>query len=147
MAPENFSHKPPPARGSARWTAASSSPARPNRLAFRLIGIPVLAVAGVLLYSGLRDYFILPECDSARAKNTLADIFKQLKFEPQSLEPIKTISASKDQVVCNAALPLADGATLNVDIAQGGAELSNQSRAGCGERVIASGAKPSSPVT
>jgi hypothetical protein len=115
MAPENFSHKPAPARGSARWTAASSSPARPNRLAFRLIGIPVLAVAGVLLYSGLRDYFILPECDSARAKNTLADIFKQLKFEPQSLEPIKTISTSKDQVVCNAALPLADGATLNVD--------------------------------
>lgn len=102
-------------RGSGRWSAAGSSPARPNRLVFRLLGIPALAVAGVLLYSGLRDYFVLPECDSSRAKKTLAGIFKQLELEPQRLEPIKTISASKDEVVCNASLPLAGGGTLNID--------------------------------
>ncbi len=114
MAPENSPHT-PRTRGSSRWTAAASSTVRPYRLTFRLVGIPALAVAGVLLYSGLRDYFVLPACDSARAKTTLADIFKELKFAPQRFEPIKTLSTSKDEVVCNAALPLADGATLNVD--------------------------------
>jgi hypothetical protein len=113
MAPENLRPKPSWRRAS-RWTAAAST--TPSyRLTFRLIGIPVLAVAGVLLYSGLRDYFVLPACDSARAKNTLADVFKELNVAPQRFEPIKTISTSKDEVVCNAALPLADGATLNVD--------------------------------
>jgi hypothetical protein len=84
-------------------------------LAFRLIGIPVLAVAGVLIYRGLHDHFVLPECDSERAKDTLADILKQLKYQPLRYEPIKTISSSKTEVVCNALLPLADGANLNVD--------------------------------
>ena len=114
MAPENSPHT-PPTRGSSRWAAAASSTVRPYRLTFRLLGIPALAVAGVLLYSGLRDYFVLPACDSGRAKSTLTDVFKQLKFVPQRFEPIKTLSTSKDEVVCNAALPLADGATLNVD--------------------------------
>ena len=82
MAQDNPPPKPPPARRSSRWSSAGSSPGRPNRLAFRLIGIPVLAVAGVLLYRGLHDYFVLPECDSARARNTLADVLKQLKLEP-----------------------------------------------------------------
>jgi hypothetical protein len=114
MAPENSPHT-PPTRGSSRWAAAASSTVRPYRLTFRLLGIPALAVAGVLLYSGLRDYFVLPACDSGRAKSTLTDVLKQLKFVPQRFEPIKTLSTSKDEVVCNAALPLADGATLNVD--------------------------------
>jgi hypothetical protein len=57
----------------------------------------------------------LPECDSARAKDTLADVFKQLKIAPLRFEPIKTISTSKAEVVCNALLPLADGASVNID--------------------------------
>jgi hypothetical protein len=114
MAPENLRPR-PSWRGASRWTGAAASTIPSYRLTFRLIGIPVLAVAGVLLYSGLRDYFVLPACDSARAKNTLAGVFKELNVAPQRFEPIKTISTSKDEVVCNAALPLADGATLNVD--------------------------------
>ncbi len=114
MAAENSSRK-PTGSGSRRWAAAGSSPARPHRLAFRLIGIPVLAVAGVLIYRGLHDRFVLPECDSGRAKQTLSDVLKQLKVEPLRYEPIKTISTSKNEVVCNALLPLADGASLNVD--------------------------------
>lgn len=114
MAPENLRPKPSPG-GASRWAAAATSTIPSYRLTFRLIGIPILAVAGVLLYSGLRDYFVLPACDSTRAKNTLADVFKQLNVAPQRFEPIKTISTGKDEVVCNAALPLADGATLNVD--------------------------------
>ncbi len=111
----NSSPKPPFPIRARRGSPSSSSPVRPHRLALRLIGIPVLAVAGVLIYRGLHDRFVLPECDSARAKDTLADILKQLKYQPLRYEPIKTISSSKDQVVCNAVLPLADGANLNVD--------------------------------
>jgi hypothetical protein len=115
MAAQDPPPKPPAARRPPRWSAARSSPGRPNRLVFRLIGIPVLAVAGVLLYRGLHDYFVLPECDSTRAKNTLADIFRQLKMQPLNYDALKTISASKEEVVCNAVLPLADGASVNVD--------------------------------
>jgi hypothetical protein len=92
-----------------------SSPRTPYRLSFRLIGIPALAVAGVLLYRGLHDRFVLPECDSSRAKQTLSGVLNQLKVEPLRDEPIKTISSSKDQVVCNVVLPLSDGGTLNID--------------------------------
>ena len=88
---------------------------RPYRLAVRLIGIPAVAVAGVLIYSGLRDHFVLPECDSARAKKTLTDVLKQLQLEPVRYEPIKTVSSSKDEIVCNATLPLPDGAAVTVD--------------------------------
>jgi hypothetical protein len=88
---------------------------RPYRFALRLIGIPAVAFAGVLIYSGLRDHFILPECDSARAKHTLADVFKQLQLEPLRYEPIKTVSSSKNEVVCSAVLPLPDGANVVAD--------------------------------
>ena len=81
----------------------------------RLIVIPAAAVAGVFIYSGLRDYFVLPECDSARAKHTLADVLKTLKLEPVRYEPIKTVSSDKDQIVCSAVLPLPDGANVTVD--------------------------------
>lgn len=106
---------PPAMRRGARRPAARSSPGRPNRFVFRLIGIPVLAVAGVLIYRGLHDYFVLPECDSARAKNTLADLLKELKLEPLRYEPLKTVSSGRNEVVCNAVLPLSDGTDLNVD--------------------------------
>jgi hypothetical protein len=112
---ENSSPKPSSPIRARRWSAPGSSPPRFRRLAFRLIGIPVLAVAGVLIYRGLHDRFVLPECDSARAKDTLADILNQLKYQPLRYEPIKTLSSSKHEVVCNALLPLADGANLNID--------------------------------
>ena len=63
----------------------------------RLIGIPAVAVAGVLIYRGLRRHFFLPECDSESAKHTLADVLKQFKLEPARYEPIKTVSSTKDE--------------------------------------------------
>jgi len=115
MGSEDRSPKPAAPRRFARQPAATATSWKPNRFAFRLIGIPVLAVAGVLLYRGLHDYFVLPECDSTRATNTLADIFKQLKIQPLRYEPIKTVSTSKAEVVCNALLPLAEGGNVNID--------------------------------
>jgi hypothetical protein len=106
--------EPSPSRSPSPRSALSPSRRRPNRL-LRLIAIPVLAVAGVLIYRGLQDRFVLPECDSSRAKDTLAGVLKGVAAEPLRFEPIKTISTSNKEVVCNALLPLPDGASLNID--------------------------------
>ena len=115
MAGEDSSAKRPASGFARRWPATGSTAGRSYRTTFRLLAVLILAVAGVLVYRGLQDRFVLPECDSARAKDTLGDIFKQLKIAPLRFEPIKTISASKAEVVCNALLPLADGASVNID--------------------------------
>jgi hypothetical protein len=81
----------------------------------RLIGIPVLAIAAVFLYRGVRDRLVLPECDSERARQTLSETLKELKLEPVRYAPLKTVSTTKEQVVCSAVLPLPDGATVAID--------------------------------
>jgi hypothetical protein len=110
---------PPPLRA-RRWTpppsaGGRSSPRKSYRFVFRLLGIPILAVAGVFIYSGIRDRLVLPDCDSDRAKKSLADVLQQFKYEPTTYAPIKTVSATKDQVVCSAVLPLPDGGYVAAD--------------------------------
>jgi hypothetical protein len=110
---------PPPLRA-RRWTpppsvGRSSSPRKSYRFVFRLLGIPILAVAGVFIYSGIRDRIVLPECDSDRAKKSLAEVLRQFKYEPTTYAPIKTVSATKDQVACSAVLPLPDGGYVAAD--------------------------------
>jgi hypothetical protein len=95
--------------------AALPRRARLVQLAIRFIGVAVVVVAAALLYSGLRDRFVLPQCDSERAKRTLADVLKQLRLEPARYEPITTVSSGKTEVVCRALLPLPDGANVAVD--------------------------------
>ncbi len=113
--PDNSSPQPP--IRARRWSGPAQSPTRPRpyRFALRLIGIPAAAIAGVLIYRGARDRLVLPECDSARAKQTLSDVLKQLKLEPTKYEPIKTVSSTKDRVVCNAVLPLPGGGSVVAD--------------------------------
>jgi hypothetical protein len=113
------SDDPPPLRA-RRWTpppsiGRSSSPRRSYRLVLRLLGIPILAVAGVFIYSGIRDRLMLPECDSDRAKKSLAEVLKELNYAPTKYQPITTVSTTKDQVVCNAVLPLPDGSSIAAD--------------------------------
>jgi len=100
-----------------RWSRPQTAATRPRpyRFALRLIGIPAAAVAGVLLYRGLYDHFVLPDCDSERAKHTLAEVLTELKLAPARYDAIKTVSNGKDRVVCNAVLPLPDGGTVTVD--------------------------------
>ncbi len=109
--------KPPAPIRARRWSGPASPPKRPRpyRLALRLIGIPAAAVAGVLIYRGLRDHFVLPECDSDRAKHTLAEVLAEMKMEPTRYAPIKTVSSTKDQVICNAVLPLPGGGSVVAD--------------------------------
>jgi hypothetical protein len=110
---------PPPLRA-RRWTpppsvAGRSSPRKSYRFVLRLLGIPILAVAGVFIYSGVRDRIVLPDCDSDRAKKSLAEVLKELNYAPTKYEPITTVSTTKDQVVCNAVLPLPDGSSIAAD--------------------------------
>jgi hypothetical protein len=115
MVTETPSPKPPSSGRPSRWTPPRSVPATSSRLLFRLIGIPALAFAGVLIWRGLQERLTLPECNSPRAKSTLSDVLKQLKVEPLRDEPIKTISSNKDRVECSVVLPLSDGGNLNID--------------------------------
>jgi hypothetical protein len=84
-------------------------------LAARLIVIPLIGIIAGLFYYGLHDRFFLPECDSERAKRTLADVLKQLKLEPSRYAPITTVSSSKTQIMCKATLPLPDGGNVVID--------------------------------
>jgi hypothetical protein len=113
-APNATPQSPAPIRA-RRWTRPPPVAARSNRLAWRLIGIPAAAIAGVFVFRGLQDRYVLPDCDSERARHTLADMLAQLKLEPVTFAPVKTVSATKDEVVCSAALPLPDGGTVAVD--------------------------------
>ena len=111
--------KPPPKSASpARFTRLPTSPSSsrpPYRFALRILVIPVIAVAGVFIYSGIRARLVLPECDSDRAKKSLAEVLQQFKYEPTTYAPIKTVSTTKDQVVCSAVLPLPDGSSVAAD--------------------------------
>jgi hypothetical protein len=72
-------------------------------------------VLAVFLYRGLHAHLVLPECDSDTAKQTLAQVLRELKLEPVRYAPIKTVSSSKDTVVCSAVMPLPDGASVVAD--------------------------------
>jgi hypothetical protein len=106
---------PPAPRRVSRWTPPPSPRNNPYRLVFRLVGIPIIAVAAVVLYRGLHDRFVLPACDSATAKQTLAKVLEELKLEPVRYAPIKTVSTSKTEVVCNAVMPLPGGGNVVAD--------------------------------
>ncbi len=114
--PDNDALTRRPARsGAARWSSTSPSGSRSYRSAFRFIGIPIIAVSAVFLYRGLTPHLFLPDCDSDTAKKTLSEVLKQLKLEPVRYAPIKTVSTSKTEVVCSAAMPLPDGGNVVAD--------------------------------
>jgi len=99
----------------SRWSAPPSPSANSNRQLFRLIVIPALAFAGVLIYRGIHERLTLPECDSSRAKSTLDSVLKELKVDPLRDEPLTTVSNGKDKIECTVLLPLSDGGALNID--------------------------------
>ena len=115
MASDKPSPRPTSAARFTRLPTSPSSSRPPYRFALRILVIPVIAVVGVFLYSGIRDRLVLPECDSERARKSLAEVLKQVQFEPTTYAPIKTVSTTKDQVVCSAVLPLPDGSSVAAD--------------------------------
>jgi hypothetical protein len=117
MAADNSSARPsapvPPRHGSSGKAPAN----RRRRLIFRLLLLPILAGAAFLLfkYSGLRDYLELPQCDSDHAKEWLGQALQPFKFNSTGYESIKTISISKQEVVCRAMLTLPNGSSIAID--------------------------------
>jgi hypothetical protein len=110
MAADDPSPNPRPPLRARRWSVPPSRPPNnSNRTLFRLIGIPALAFAGVLIYRGVQERFTLPACDSSRAKAPLNELLGQLKAGPLQEEAIKTISTSKQQVVCSVVVQQAGG--------------------------------------
>jgi hypothetical protein len=112
---------PPPIRA-RRWKPPPSSPGpgrsaprKSHRFILRLLGIPIVAVIGVFIYRGVHDRIVLPECDSGRAKTSLAEVLKQLNLEPSTYAPIKTVSSTKNDVVCSAVMPLPGGGYVAAD--------------------------------
>jgi hypothetical protein len=110
----------PPTLRARRWTPPPgidrrSPPRKSYRFVLRLLGIPIVAVIGVFIYSGIRNRIVLPECDSDRARKSLEEVLKKLNLQPTTYAPIKTVSATKDQVVCSAVLPLPDGGYVAAD--------------------------------
>jgi hypothetical protein len=104
----------PPLRA-RRWSVPRQPrPRNSARTLFRIVGIPALAIAGVLIYRGVQERFVLPDCDSSRAKKTLSTVLDQLKLGPLREDAIKTISSNKQQIACNVALP-GDGNVTNID--------------------------------
>ena len=117
MADDNF-----PATGSAPLPARPRNTASPpanrrRRLIVRLLALPALAAAVYVMftYGGLRDYLELPQCDSDHAKEWLGQALQPFNFGTPRYESVKTISSSKQEVVCNAVLTLADGSNIAVD--------------------------------
>jgi hypothetical protein len=116
MSEDKSPPNPPAPRRVSRWTPPPSRRDNPYRLLFRRIGlIPIIVIAAVLLYRALYARLVLPECDSETAKQTLRQVLKELKLEPVQYAPIKTVSTSKTEVVCNAVMPLPGGGNVVAD--------------------------------
>ena len=110
--PEDPSPPQSPVQGHDRHAAPRAGRAR---LVVRIVGVAIVVVAAALLYGGLRDRFVLPQCDSNRAKRTLADVLKEMRLEPVRYEPLTTVSSSKTEVICRAVLPLPVGGNVAID--------------------------------
>jgi hypothetical protein len=117
MADDNFSAAPSAPVPSQRRSRARSTANRRRRLIIRLLALPAVAIAAYVMfnYGGLRDYLELPQCDSDHAKGWLDQALQPFNFGPPHYESIKTISSSKQEVVCNAVLGLPNGSNITVD--------------------------------
>ena len=115
MADDNYSAAPSAPPPSQRGSRGPSPANRRKRLIFRLLALPILAGAAFVLFNGLHDYLELPKCDSDHAKEWLGQALQPFNFGLPHYEAIKTISSTKQEVVCNAALALPNGSNIAVD--------------------------------
>jgi hypothetical protein len=93
-------------------TPAAKPRSKLSRIVWGIVGLAAIALGASQLYSALKGMYVLPDCDSKSAKDTMAGIYKEHNFEPGDYTSIKTVSSSKDEIVCNAVLPLPDGVNL-----------------------------------
>jgi hypothetical protein len=117
MADDNFSATGSTPPSSRRGKSASPPAGGRRRLIVRLLALPAIAVAAYVMftYGGLRDYLELPQCDSDHAKEWVGQALQPFNFGTPHYASIKTISSSKQEVVCNATLAFANGSNIAVD--------------------------------
>jgi hypothetical protein len=117
MADDNFSATGSAPPSSRRGKSASPPPGARRRLIVRLLAFPAIAVAAYVMftYGGLRDYLELPQCDSDHAKEWLGQALQPFNFGTPHYESIKTISSTKQEVVCNATVAFPNGSNIGVD--------------------------------
>ena len=108
MASGDPSARPPASRRPSRWPSARSAPRTSNRLVFRLIAIPALAVAGVLIYRGVQRALHVAGMQFCRAPSRRCPMsLAQLEVEPLARRADQDrFRAASNQVVCNVVLPL-----------------------------------------
>jgi hypothetical protein len=70
----------------------------------------LLMVVGIVMQIGE-----LPGCDSKNARDTMSNVFQEQKLSLTKYNEIKTVSSSKDEVVCQASLAIKGGGTLIAD--------------------------------
>ena len=115
MATDNSSSKPPAPRA---YTAGGARPplGKNNRMAIRLLVLPVLAVAAVLIFDGMRDRFDLPTAIPIAPRRRYPNVLKTAQTPNRcATSRSRRFRAARDEVVCNAVLPLPDGATVTLD--------------------------------
>jgi tetratricopeptide (TPR) repeat protein len=88
---------------------------RRNALILR-VGYGVAAIALLFKFvSYFNPFGLLPSCDSSGAKNGLSDIFKSAKLEFSRYIEIKTLTTSKEENTCWAALEESAGGTAEFE--------------------------------
>jgi hypothetical protein len=117
MADDNSSAVPSAPISSQRKSGGTAPANRRRRLIVRLLALPAIAVAAYVMYTygGLRDYLELPQCDSDHAKEWLGQALAPFNFGAPHYESIKTVSSSKQEIVCNAAVAFQNGSEIAVD--------------------------------
>jgi hypothetical protein len=69
---------------------------------YRIAGWFIVVVAVLIGAVQLLDLFVLPECDSKRARDTLQKIFTDRKIELRQLTDIKSLSSTSSEKSCQA---------------------------------------------
>jgi len=92
-------------------------PARNRILHWVRIVIAVVILGNFAIYA--INKFVtrndLSGCDSEEAKNGLSDVFTSKSVQAKRYNEIKTVSTSKEEVLCTASLTLEDESILEID--------------------------------
>jgi hypothetical protein len=78
-------------------------------------GIALIIIVGLIMIANYITKDDLPGCDSNDAKSSLSDIFKSKNIQATRYNEIKTVSTSKEEILCTASLTLQDASLLEID--------------------------------
>jgi hypothetical protein len=80
----------------------------------RWIGIASLILSAVILAAATDERFSLPECDSARATDSLRELAGAARIERAAVVEPQSLRSGSDEKFCKATLALNEGAAIGV---------------------------------